>query len=193
METEVEEQLEKLNVGSTDVIFLQYRKGAGKIIISNDDWEINTSNYWGAIGGDGLLKSFILELNPDYFVTKLGVHNHTEINIKATMANVRKSIKEDYRFTWWMDLEYNKTLRQELRNIQEYCEDQQQFVNMMCALDDCYWLEPQHCKGYEYEAKSLIGGLTCEPWHYIVKGKHKTNVWLEKFLPKLKEAIRETL
>lgn len=190
METELQEKITKLNVGYTDVILIQYGLGAGKIIISDCDTDINTSYYWGRMGGTGLIQDFILSMNEYYFIKKLGYTNKDEINIKATMINVRRSIKEDLGFKFWMDIEFNKELRDELNMIQEICYDQRHFVDLMNSLGDT--LDPRYrITKYKDEIQNMLSGLTTEPWNYIVPEENSKNIWLKKFLPKLKTKLLE--
>lgn len=174
-----------LRIQSTDVILTDYEPGKGKIIISDDNYGYNFSYYWGAMGS-GDLRAFLCDISPSYFTGKLGTTESGGIDIKATMANVRRWWKEDSGIAYYQNMDEQKQLRIELNMIQNLCYDEQDFVSRMSRIDEAFYFRPAMFKSDFQEA---IEALSCEPWHHIEKKEHKQNLWLNKFFTLLKKEI----
>ncbi|MGJ1362911.1 hypothetical protein ACR79B_20635 [Sphingobacterium spiritivorum] len=184
--------LTHIRIDHTDVILQDYEDGKGKIIISNDDRDINLSYYWGSMGQGYNLSKFILKTNDEYLIRKLGERDDDgPINIKRTMANVRKFIKEEAGWRWYMNKEADKELRESLNKVQQFSGCQNEFVHMMQDLDVSF---PKDSLYHEYESdfKDMISSITCEPWYFIVNDPPETNIWLQKFLPKLRTHLNKS-
>lgn len=187
----MENKLTNFRLLGTDVILQDYEDGKGKIILSNDDYDYNLSYYWGSMGQGYDLKKFLLKTNDGYLINKLGDRdNEGPIDMKATMANVRSAIKKDTEWKWYFSPEDDKELRSKLNSIQNTAYDQNDFINQMSAinLDKYYQGEDLYTNGKEYFTE-MIGYISTEPWHFIVNQTPQKNVWLSKFLPKLREYL----
>ncbi|MBE8712505.1 hypothetical protein [Sphingobacterium hungaricum] len=181
-----------IRLSGTDVILQDYEDGKGKIILSNDDYDYNLSYYWGSIGQGYDLSKFIQETDDGYLIGKLGNRSSDGlINIKKTMASVRKHIKSETCWRFYMNLEADKELRQALNNVQKFSGCQNEFVHMMHNLDVDF---PKDSNYHEYESdfKDMIQSISSEPWYFIVNNEPRVNIWLKNFLPKLRKHLKES-
>jgi hypothetical protein len=180
-----------LRISGTDVIMYDYEAGKGKIIISNDDFDYNLSYYWGSMGESYDLSKFIRKISTGYFVNKLGLRGDVgEINIKKTMVNVRKFIKNDADWKWYYDIDADKELRKELNIIQKYTSSTDEFIHRMMTLDIVY---PTFQGDVKIEFEALVEQLRSEPWFFIVKDEPPVNVWLKFFHPILVSHLEKEL
>lgn len=177
---------ENLRIGSTDVILMDYEPGAGKIIISNDGYGYNFSYYWGAMGKDTTLAQFICHISTDYFVGKLGPTERGDVDMKATMKNVREWWKNESGIRWYQEMELQKELREAFNRIQNDCCDDRYFVELMQSLEQNFHFPYSKFKSDFEEA---IIAMQCEPWNFLVYSDHKHNIWLSKFHAILKEEL----
>src|SRR5690606_27501153 len=100
------DKLIHFRIDGTDVILQDYEDGKGKIIISNDDFDYNLSYYWGSMGEGYNLSKFILKTNNSYLIGKLGERScDGPIDIKRTMTNVRRYIKDETEWRFYYSLE----------------------------------------------------------------------------------------
>jgi len=172
----------------TDVILQDYEDGKGKIIISNDDRDINLSYYWSCMGQGYNLSKFILQTDNGYLINKLGKRDGDgPINMKKTMAKVRKFIKEETDWVWYISPEGDRELRDELNRIQRQTSCSEEFISSMSNLD----LHEYYCYEGEEVFRRMIFSLRSEPWYFIVNDPPLTNVWLSKFLPKLRDYLKK--
>lgn len=163
--------MEKITIKGTDIIFDDIEDGKGKIIVSN--WRFNFSYYWGAMGKNTDLKKFVTEINEEYFANALAGGFDGVFNAKLTFRNVRKFIKEEFRYElpWYKHMEFQKQMRKELMSWQRSCETEYQFVNDWPSFwrytVDYYliqdWIE-------QNEIESIFNGI-CEHWNFIEKDR----------------------
>ncbi len=187
------DKLTHFRIDYTDVILQDYEDGKGKIILSNDDRDINLSYYWGSMGKGYNLSKFILKTNDGYLINKLGERDGDgPINMKKTMANVRKFIRKESGWKWYMSPDDDKELRNELNTIQSNSIDSRDFVKRMCNIDlhKFYSGSDIYYYGKDYFT-DMIRGISDEPWYFIVNDPPPTNVWLSKFLPKIREHLKK--
>ncbi|KKO91766.1 hypothetical protein AAW12_08900 [Sphingobacterium sp. Ag1] len=185
------DKLTHFRIDYTDVILQDYEDGKGKIIISNDDRDINLSYYWSSMGQGYNLSKFILKTNDEYLIRKLGESDDDgPINMKKTMASVRSFIKNETSWRFYMNLEADKSLRTELNDVQESSFDKNDFVRRMQDLDPDF---PKNTRWHEFQSEwdEMLQGITIEPWYFIVNDPPETNVWLSKFLPKIREHLKK--
>lgn len=185
------DKLTHFRIDYTDVILQDYEDGKGKIIISNDDRDINLSYYWGSMGHGYNLSKFIQKTNDEYLIRKLGERDDDgPINIKKTMSSVRSFIKNETSWRFYMNLEADKSLRTELKDVQESSFDKNDFVRRMQDLDPDF---PKNTRWHEYQSEwdEMLQCITNEPWYFIVNDPPATNVWLSKFLPKIREHLKK--
>lgn len=180
--------MEHIKIGTTDVFLDDKGEGKGKITISDTEWDINCSFYWGSMGCS--LKEFLLQINADYFEGKLNMGDHGIFDAKKSIKNVRKYIREEmeYQLPWYLYPSAQKELRERLKEIEDYCCSEEQFIDQMSNISDsiyCYDL------GYkeEKEFRGIIQELEQEPWHFIEKSPSEKSKWLKTFLPKLKKNL----
>lgn len=186
------DKMTHFRIDYTDVILQDYEDGKGKIIISNDDRDINLSYYWGSMGQGYNLSKFILKTNDEYLIRKLGERDDGPINMKKTMASVRSFIKNETSWRFYMNLEADKSLRTELKGVQESSFDKNDFVRRMQDLDPDF---PKNTRWHEYQSEwdEMLQGITIEPWYFIVNDPPATNIWLSKFLPKIREHLKKEI
>lgn len=183
----------QLRIGDTDVILNDFELGQGKLIISNDGYGYDFSYYWGAMGKETTLKDFICHISGDYFVGKLGPTEQGDIDLKATMKDVRAYWKKE-GIPWYKEMDLQKDLRYELNKIERECYDDRHFVEMMGRIKDAFFFtQTSLSNGYvlKCDFEESLDELCSEPWNFIINKPHKKNVWLEKFHEKLKKALAE--
>ncbi|GEM_PF-1806963 len=188
----MEHKLKHFRLLGTDVILQDYEDGKGKIILSNDDRDYNLSYYWGSMGQGYNLSKFILKTNDGYLINKLGQRSGDgPINMKKTMAAVRKYIRTDTSWRFYMNLEADKELRVALNNVQRFSDCQNEFVDMMQNLDVDF---PKEGRYHEYESdfKDMIRSISTEPWYFIVNEEPDVNIWLSEFLPELRKKLTKS-
>ena len=184
--------MERIRVGHTDVIFDEIGDGAGKIIISNDDYGYNFSHYWGAMGKD-TLKQFVCSIDTGYFTNKLCSHINGPMNVKKTFVGLRKSIQEsfEYELEWYQHLEFQKDFREKLKKFQKEVSCREEFVNRAMSFHkelNYYLIE----EDYERERiEELFKGIfsQCEPWTFLEYNPHPEQLFLEKLHVKLKKVL----
>lgn len=188
----METKLTAFRIDHTDVILQDYEDGKGKIIISNDDRDYNLSYYWGSMGEGYDLSKFILKTNDGYLINKLGQrHDDGPIDIKKTMAAVRRFVKNESPWRFFYSPKMDKELRYELSEIQKYTHDSRDFVDRMMAIDMCYIADDDVYDRGECFFNDTIEMLKTEPWHFIINEEPQVNVWLVKFLPKVREYLKK--
>lgn len=190
--------IQNLNIDGTDVILQDYEFGKGKIIISDNQYDYNFSYHWGAMSDT--LKDFLLRINEDYFVKNLTTVTRGRFDSKTTMKNVRHWWKKESGIAWYEYKEEQKTLRQELRFIENICSDDQYFVERMGRIKDSFYFPtPRNYNFTEHkfdiclksDFELAIEALASEPWHHIVYKEPYENIWLSKFFPKLQKELKK--
>jgi hypothetical protein len=177
-----------LRIGYTDVILQNLGDGKGKIIISDDEFGYNFSNYWGAMGEGNTLIKFLCEINSPYFVDKLSTRTNGDFDSKKTFTNVRKMIREE--FPWYFEPEFQKDLREKINQWESECYDERYFVDswqhFFKYTVDYYIIEDVH---HFSEVEGYLQGV-CEHWNYIALKEPRENIWLKKFHGKLKKELQ---
>ncbi len=169
--------LQKIEIGQTDIFLEDLEPGHGKITIS-DSYHGAFTYYWGAMGSD--IKSFIKRIDSNYFANKLST-NSLVFSAKESAKSVRKYIRTDmsYDLPWYKFRSAQKEMRELIKQL-EYCESEQGFVDSMIRIPDRIYCMDLTRKE-EDEFRSIIGGLfTCEPWHFIEKSVSEEYKWLQK-------------
>ncbi len=182
--------LKHLRFDYTDVILQDYEDGKGKIIISNDDRDINLSYYWGSMGQGYDLTKFLLKTNDEYLIRKLGQKSDDgPINIQKTLANVRKYIKNETEWRFYYSPEADRELRNALTEIQRYAHDSRDFVDRMLAIDPYFSGNDDTYGRGKVIFENMLENIRCEPWHFIVNNEPEVNKLLSKFLPQLRNHL----
>jgi hypothetical protein len=184
--------MQKLTIGSTDVILEDLGEGRGKVIIA--DFENDAFNYyWGSMGSS--LSDFLLGINPDYFAGKLCPHEQSdEFDCKSTFTALRKFIREEMNdeLPWYSFMSAQKEMRKKINEMESECHSGEHFVSMMQGfsdslnvflLDDMTFLE-----GMEFE--KILSPLDNEPWHFIEKMPSRKFNFLMELLPKIKKELK---
>jgi len=185
--------MEHIRIGYTDIILQEFGDGKGKIIISDDDYGYDFSYYWGAMGKDTTLKSFLKKINSDYFVNKLSHNLKGPMNVRKTFVALRAYIQEcfQYELQWFEHIEFQRGFRKELRNFQKEvgCDTQfiQEIQDFHNRLDFYLIKERYEQEKFEKLFKDIFS--YCEPWGFIVYDTHPEEVFLEKLHAKLKEEL----
>tara|TARA_R110000796_G_scaffold88978_1_gene192343 strand:+ start:1321 stop:1875 length:555 start_codon:yes stop_codon:yes gene_type:complete len=180
-----------IEIGNTDVFLEDLGEGKGKITISDTEG-FNFSHYWGSMGGP--LDEFILQLDEGYFSMKLKpIDDRGVFCSKRSVSAIRKFIKEEYSYElpWYAFKEFQKELREELREISKYSHSEEDFVRRCEELRNHCW----YSDGYkqEKEFKEIMDSLFQEPWHFIVKTESNDTIFLKNLLPKLKKVLTKQL
>lgn len=162
------ESIIRLKIEDTDIFLEEMGENKGKITISNT-WGNNYSMFWGAMGGT--LKDFICRINPEYFVDKLlGVRSSQCFDAKNTFAALRNHIKNEMCLPWYKHQEFQKHMREVIKDFQEACEEansEEYFVNCFTNQFDSrlnfYLIKDDYERTrLEKELKSIS-----EPWNFI--------------------------
>ena len=191
METTIKEEVKHLRVEGTDVYLHEYGDGKGKLTISNT-YGYNYSHYWGAMGES--LSEFIKTINSEYFADKLlGYRNDSQqMDVKKTFTQLRKFFREEMDLPFYKHMEFQKDLREKLKDFQSDCEDMNSqdyfvynfFTSFINRLD--YFLIDNRYNQREIE--DSFKGI-CEQWHFIVTKPSDEYIWLMKFHKILKKHL----
>jgi len=185
--------METLRIGTTDVILQDFEVGQGKLIISDDDYGYNFSYYWGSMGKDTDLSKFLTECNTSYFTMKLGPTDSGPIDSKRTIRNVRTHIREEMCLNWYEHMEFQKDMRERLKDFERKIYSQEHFVhewdNFVKYSLDYYLIEDKYDRD---SIEQEFNGI-CEPWHFIETEEHRENIWLNKFHKKLVKELKKSL
>lgn len=172
-----------LRIGATDVILTDYEPNQGKIIISNSP-NLNFSYYWGSMGGT--LKEFLLDINESYFINKLHPASHGDIDINKTMSAVRKWWKEESGIAWYQEMDLQKQLRDEFNIIQNHCDSEQYFVELMYKIPKAFYFPKTM---FKTDFEDALDALSYEPWNFIVHGEHREHKWLRDLFYAIRNEI----
>lgn len=167
-ETDPNGSILRLKIDNTDIFLEEMGENRGKITIS-DTYGHNYSMFWGAMGGT--LKEFICRINPEYFVDKLlGVRSSQCFDAKNTFAALRNHIKNEMGLPWYKHQEFQKSMREVIKDFQEACEEansEEYFVNVFTSqfvsrLNYHLIKDSWESESVEKNFKELS-----EPWHFI--------------------------
>ena len=177
-------------IEDTEIILQNYEFGQGKIIISNT-YGYNFSTYWGSMRSS--IEDFLLSINEGYFITKLSDPTDNGVfDPIGTVRNIRKYIREEckYDLPWYKHLEFQKSLRDELKEIERFCENEYEFVDYCQKFPNR--LDYSSLDRYdECEVKSLIDSIfKQEPWNFIEKCDSQKTKFLKKLFPKIKKHLK---
>jgi hypothetical protein len=185
------ENIKRIKIDNIDVFLEDMGANKGKITIS-DTYNHNYSYFWGSMGGT--LEDFICNINSGYFADKLmGYKTNYTMEVKKTFAAVRKYIKNEIGLSWFEHLDFQKDMRERLKDFQQVCEemDSRYFVDnffnsFVNRLE--YWnIEGRFDRErIEKEFKGIS-----EHWYFIVEKPNEEYLWLERFHKKLKRALRK--
>lgn len=178
-----------LKIEGTDIILQDLEKGQGKIIIANT-YGFNFSYFWGAMGSS--LSEFILGIDSVYFCKNLlPPSDRGVLDAKGTFKNIRDHIKNEMYLPWYNEMEFQKSMRESLKEFQNECTETQsehffveswdRFINNL----DYYLLDDSN-------VEDSFKGI-CEHWHFIEKGPSEGEIFLQKLFPKLQKEIKKTL
>ena len=183
--------MESFKIGETDIILEDYGDGKGKIIIANT-WGYNYSYYWGSMGSS--LKEFLCSINMYYFTNKLSDPSDNGVfSAEKSVSNFRKYLKTEFKYDlpWYKWPEAQKSLREELKNIEE-CESEESFVYNMNKL----YLNIDYSSLDRYDEEEFIDIIksACnEPWCFIEKKDSNKTIFLKRLFPKLQKELKKQL
>lgn len=179
-------------IDSADIILNDLGGGQGKIIIADTSWGYNFSYFWGAMGMD--LIDFLIKINAGYFTGKLGPTAQGDINVRKTMASVRKGLKEYFysEYPWYVEKEFQSELRYQLKEMEdEGFESVDHFISSINRFSDdlnYYLINDRHDRE---RIKKLIKDSLNEPWYFIVHDEHRQNIYLTKLHKKLVKVLKK--
>lgn len=179
-----------LQIGHTDVFLENQGEGRGQITV-NDRERGTYQSCWGAMGSS--IEDFMLRINEHYFTSNLlGARNGQVFDAKGTFAEVRKFIREELDFPWYKHLEFQKDLREKLKNFQDNCEEinsDRYFVESfgfnVGSMPNFYLIDDR----YERERIEKDFNNISEPWHFITTKPSKESLWLQSLHTKIKKRI----
>jgi len=179
----------RYNITGYDVILENYELGQGKIIIAGPNG--NFSYYWGSMGKIPI-EQFILEIQEDYFVGKLSTpSSQGEINMKKTLTNIRKYIREESELEWYQFMEAQKELRAELNGM-KYITSPDIFVDKaMNITDNLYY--PGLTRYEEKQFKEIVESIFMEPWHFIEYGQSTEDRILRWLFKEIRKKLKSEL
>jgi len=168
----------RLQIGTTDVFIEEIEMNKGKITISDHDK--NYSYYWGSMGGT--LQEFLCRINADYFASKLlGARNALDMNVKSTFRDIRKYIVDDLDLHWFMHMEFQKDMRKRLNEFQNRCAEinnPEYFVNNFHSFVDDLDYSLIECRFDRKEVEENFKSIS-ECWHFIVEKESNEYIWLK--------------
>jgi len=184
----------RLKIETTDVFLEDFGEGKGKITLS-DTYGHNYSMFWGAMGGS--LSDFILRINSDYFADKLlGSTSMQVFDAKKTFREIRKFIREELDLPWYKHLDFQKDLREKIKQFEERCiefESDRYFV-------DCFSQNIQDGPDFSlienrWERESVENNFKgiSEPWNFIQTRESENTKWLKKIHNLLKRKLSKDL
>lgn len=191
-ETDANASIMRLKIDNTDIFLEELGENKGKITIS-DTYGHNYSMFWGAMGGT--LKEFICRINPEYFVDKLlGVRSSQCFDVKNTFAELRNHIKNEMGLPWYQHQEFQKNMREVIKDFQEACEEANSeeyfvncFINQFVSRLNYYLIKDDYERDrWEKEFNSIS-----EPWNFIQTKESPKCIFLtelhEKLIKKLSQ------
>ena len=179
--------LTKLRIDETDIFLEDIGPSQGKITISG--YNHNYSYYWGAMGGN--LKDFICRINNDYFVDKLCGKTST-FDCKRTFSEVRKHIRTEIGLPWYLFLDFQKEMREQLNRFERDCEEMgenyfvEHFFDRFINRLDFYLIPSRERRYYEESFKGIS-----EQWYFIQTRESDQSLWLNKLHNKLKKELKK--
>lgn len=116
--------MEIIQLKDTTVYLEDFKLGKGKVIV--DTYDGTYSMFWGATGTANIA-DFIIEINPEYFSSKLlGSIGITEFCKKNTFASLRKHISD--LLPWYEHLDFQKSMREKIKIFQNDVNDSNSFL-----------------------------------------------------------------
>lgn len=142
---------------------------SGEVIITHPYYTYRY--YWGAMGSN--LEQFLKRIDSSYFNGCVMNSNKYGINLKATFANIRKSIQDEVFMGWYNEPAYQKEFRSELRTLQDtlYYEGEisnEQFVDAIYNFRDHY-LPTEPLDRFGVFSEDDVKHFFDEPWYLIVE------------------------
>lgn len=180
--------MKHIEIGNTDVFLEDLGNSKGKISITDTEG-YNYSYFWGAMGDS--LEKFLCRINEDYFAMKLRpMGDNGVIDLKLSVREIRKFIREEYAYElpWYKYMEFQKELREKLKEIEEYSYSEEDFVRRCSEIPNSCWYSLDYKA--EKEFVKIMECLFQEPWHFIVNGESKHTKFLKKLLPKIKKKLK---
>lgn len=186
-------ELTKLRIKETDILLEEIMPNKGKIIIAG--YNLNYSYQWGSMGGT--LKEFICRINKSYFASNLiGLAKTQIMDVDKTFTAIRKYIREELGLPWYKYRDFQKDMREKLKEFQKECADieympadiyfvENFFRSFVDRLD--YYLIKDRWEQEEIK-KTFNYGFT-EQWNFIENKPSPEYLWLEDLHGKLKSEI----
>lgn len=187
-------ELTKLRIDETDIFLEEVMPNKGKIIIAG--YNRNYSYGWGAMGGT--LREFIYRINKEYFASNLiGLAKTQIMDVDKTFTAIRKYIPEELGLPWYKHREFQKDMREKLKEFQKECSNIEYMPTDVYFVDHFYgsfvdrldyylikdrWEQEKIQKDFNY-------GFT-EQWNFIVNKPSPEYLWLEDLHGKLVKEIK---
>lgn len=178
----------RIKIENTDVFLEDFEPNQGKITIS-DTHGHNYSTYWGAMGSN--ICEFIIRINGQYFADKLlGSINSQVFDSKKTFKAVRRFIREEFCLPWYKHIEFQKQMRETLKDFESRCESENDFVSNWQGhfIDklDFYLI------GDKYDRQSIESDFQSidTVWDFMETKYSPEYKWLIRFHTKLIKAIK---
>jgi hypothetical protein len=187
--------MRKIRIREYDVILENLGEGQGKVIIASP--YLNTSYYWGSMGGT--LEEFICSIDLYYWSKNL-LPRHVEepLNVRKTFAAFRKQLKENlcdslYSYGWWLEREFQSDMWGKVREMQESVDDVGDFIEAAFGLPKRM---DYHLIADKYDAERFeeaIQNACSEPWYYAVRGQSREQGILTMLYTELRKILKAEL
>ena len=179
-----------IKIGSTLITLEDKGEGKGKIKVYDPKMG-SYEMYWGSMGSD--LKEFLCRINSCYFSDKLlGYSSGQVFDVNGTFRNLRKFIREEIGLQWYHHMEFQKQLREVIRDFQDNCkefESEKYFIDSfsfhLSTMPDFYLIENRFERD---EIESVFNNIS-EPWNFIETKGSKELKWLKMLHGKLKKKL----
>lgn len=195
MQTITETNICRIRIETTDIFLENINPGHGKITVS-DVYGKNFSHYWGSMGKDATLETFISHINKEYFASKLnGAKKDHKMDVPRTFAAIRKYIREDMGLQWYQHMDFQQHMREVLKEFQDACENypsQDYFISNFFS-QFVHQLSFYKMTGDRHEEKRWTKEFNdiSEWWHFIVERESENYLFLMQLHGKLVKYLKQ--
>lgn len=177
--------LKKVSLPEADIVLDFMGDGQGRVHIANHGGN-SYSYYWGAMGCS--LDKFICSVSSDYFCNNL-VSNKWDFDSAGTFKKLREFIKSELSLPWYRYPEFQKDMRQKLREFQGDVTTLNEFVfgwDSFISSLDFYLIDDR------YDQREIEKNFknVSEVWHFGSTKPSREYLWVEKIHKKLVEYIK---
>lgn len=137
------------------------------------------SHYWGSMGTH--IVDFVTHINQGYFLSKLNPRDNGDFCPRKTLRNIRKFIKHEV--PWYQDIDAQKELRQELKEIESGNENLALYVMNNLSVTDAQG----------DQLREAINTIKADPWHFLGRTASAQDIWLGALFRVLQKQLRRLI